>query len=88
MGALIAENHHQSRILIFGERVALLWREGHTDAAWRLGELWNELARHHVFRGKAPFMTAPSRPLSGSASPRPARTAPARAGYRSVARFS
>jgi PAS domain S-box-containing protein len=37
------------RILIFGEMVSLLWREGRPEAAVELERLWNELARHHLF---------------------------------------
>ncbi len=33
----------------FGEMVALLWAEGKRDAAVRLEQLWNELARRHSF---------------------------------------
>jgi signal transduction histidine kinase len=35
----------QPRVAIFGEMVALLWAEGKTEAAIRLEQLWNELAR-------------------------------------------
>jgi signal transduction histidine kinase len=37
------------RVLAFGEMVALLWAEGNRDAAIRLEELWNELARRETF---------------------------------------
>ncbi len=33
----------------FGEMVSVLWKEGKSDAALRLEELWNELARMHAF---------------------------------------
>jgi hypothetical protein len=33
------------RVCAFGEMVALLWAEGRHDAAIRLEELWNDLAR-------------------------------------------
>jgi hypothetical protein len=33
----------------FGEMVALLWNDGNRDAALRLEQLWNELARAHDF---------------------------------------
>jgi PAS domain S-box-containing protein len=36
-------------IFAFGEMVALLWAEGKSDAAFRLEQLWNELARTHSF---------------------------------------
>jgi signal transduction histidine kinase len=37
------------RIAAFGEMVALLWVEGKPEAAIRLEELWNDLARTHSF---------------------------------------
>jgi signal transduction histidine kinase len=37
------------RVLAFGEMVALLWAEGNRDAAIRLEELWNDLARRETF---------------------------------------
>ncbi|HWE62316.1 MAG TPA: ATP-binding protein [Chloroflexota bacterium] len=37
------------RVAIFGEMVALLWAEGKTEAALRLEQLWNDLARTHAF---------------------------------------
>src|SRR5580700_11374076 len=37
------------RVAAFGEMVALLWMEGKADAAIRLEELWNDLARTHTF---------------------------------------
>jgi PAS domain S-box-containing protein len=40
---------NQSKIAAFGEMVALLWAEGKAEAAIRLEQLWNELARVHSF---------------------------------------
>ena len=37
------------RVLAFGEMVALLWAQGNRDAALRLEELWNDLARTETF---------------------------------------
>lgn len=37
------------RVRVFGEMVALLWAEGHHDAALRLEELWNRLHETHAF---------------------------------------
>ena len=37
------------RVAAFGEMVALLWAEGNSEAAIRLEELWNDLARTHSF---------------------------------------
>jgi signal transduction histidine kinase len=39
----------QPRVAIFGEMVALLWADGKTEAAIRLEQLWNELARTKPF---------------------------------------
>ncbi|HEX6062327.1 MAG TPA: ATP-binding protein [Candidatus Limnocylindria bacterium] len=36
-------------VVAFGEMVALLWAEGRRDAAIRLEELWNDLAKSHSF---------------------------------------
>ncbi|MGC1620597.1 MAG: PAS domain S-box protein [Candidatus Acidiferrum sp.] len=36
-------------IVAFGEMVALLWTEGKIDAAIRLEQLWNELAKKYTF---------------------------------------
>ncbi len=38
-----------SKLAAFGEMVALLWAEGKAEAAIRLEQLWNELARVHSF---------------------------------------
>lgn len=35
--------------IAFGEMVALLWADGKREAALRLEQLWNELARRHSF---------------------------------------
>jgi PAS domain S-box-containing protein len=37
------------RIAAFGEMVALLWADGQGEAAIRLEQLWNDLAREHSF---------------------------------------
>ena len=37
------------RVAAFGEMVALLWAEGNSDAAVKLEQLWNDLARTHSF---------------------------------------
>jgi hypothetical protein len=37
------------RAVVFGEMVAVLWAQEKFDAAIRLEELWNELARTHFF---------------------------------------
>jgi PAS domain S-box-containing protein len=38
-----------SEIVAFGEMVSLLWTEGNSEAAIRLEQLWNELAKKHAF---------------------------------------
>jgi signal transduction histidine kinase len=37
------------RLSVFGEMVALLWEQGNTQAALRLEQLWNELAKEQSF---------------------------------------
>jgi KaiC/GvpD/RAD55 family RecA-like ATPase len=37
------------RVVVFGEMVAVLWAQGKYEAAIRLEELWNELAKTHSF---------------------------------------
>jgi PAS domain S-box-containing protein len=44
-----AGKNEPRRIAAFGEMVALLWGEGKTEAALRLEQLWNDLAREHAF---------------------------------------
>jgi PAS domain S-box-containing protein len=46
---LICCRDDQSRIAAFGEMVALLWADGKSEAAIRLEQLWNELARTEDF---------------------------------------
>jgi PAS domain S-box-containing protein len=36
-------------IVVFGELVSLLWKDGKIEAAIRLEQLWNELAKKHSF---------------------------------------
>lgn len=36
-------------VFAFGEMVALLWEQGHHDAAIQLEQLWNEMQTHHQF---------------------------------------
>jgi signal transduction histidine kinase/BarA-like signal transduction histidine kinase len=44
-----ARGPNDRRVVAFGEMVALLWSEGRRDAALRLEELWNDLARTDTF---------------------------------------
>ncbi len=37
------------RVHLYGEMVDLLWRDGHKQAAIRLEEMWNDLAKVHLF---------------------------------------
>jgi MEDS: MEthanogen/methylotroph, DcmR Sensory domain len=37
------------RVLVFGEMVAVLWKEKNYDAAIELERLWNQLAETHFF---------------------------------------
>jgi signal transduction histidine kinase len=38
------------RLVLFGEMVNLLWSEGKIEAALKLEQLWNDLARTHAFQ--------------------------------------
>jgi PAS domain S-box-containing protein len=38
-----------SRVVAFGEMVSLLWAQGKPEAAIRLEQLWNDLAKTHTF---------------------------------------
>lgn len=43
----LADGHRQ--ILVLGEMVSLLWEEGNSEAAIRLEQLWNDLAKKRAF---------------------------------------
>jgi PAS domain S-box-containing protein len=45
---LAAQGEHP-RLVAFGEMVALLWAEGNSEAAIRVEQLWNDLAKMHSF---------------------------------------
>ena len=45
-------------IAIFGEMVSLLWTEGKIEAAIRLEQLWNELAKKHSFSLRCAYPVA------------------------------
>jgi PAS domain S-box-containing protein len=45
-------------IAAFGEMVSLLWTEGEVDAAIRLEQLWNELAKKHTFSLRCAYPVA------------------------------
>jgi PAS domain-containing protein len=50
IGTIISSLASENRpIRIFGEMVNLLWADGNQEAAVRLEELWNELAKAHTF---------------------------------------
>jgi PAS domain S-box-containing protein len=54
MGRVIAEaqasiQNENPRVVAFGEMVALLWADGKPEAALRLEQLWNDLARTRAF---------------------------------------
>jgi PAS domain S-box-containing protein len=47
--AKAASQGGNSRVVAFGEMVSLLWAQGKPDAAIRLEQLWNDLAKTHSF---------------------------------------
>jgi len=62
IGALLARSRRRrpdAGVRVFGEMVALLWAEGRREAAIRLEELWNGLAR------RTPFVLLCAYPLDG-----------------------
>ncbi|HXM93676.1 MAG TPA: MEDS domain-containing protein [Candidatus Dormibacteraeota bacterium] len=46
------------RVAVFGEMVALLWEKKNFEAALRLEQLWNELARTHFFYLRCAYPTS------------------------------
>jgi PAS domain S-box-containing protein len=44
-----ATGRQEARVAAFGEMVALLWAEGKKEAAIRLEQIWNSLAKTHAF---------------------------------------
>jgi PAS domain S-box-containing protein len=50
IGSVIARAcAHSSRVIAFGEMVALLWKENKQSAAIQLETLWNDLQKKHAF---------------------------------------
>jgi signal transduction histidine kinase len=47
--AQLATEGESSRLVLFGEMVALLWTDGNFDGALKLERLWNDLAHTHSF---------------------------------------
>ncbi len=47
-----------SEIVVFGELVSLLWKEGKIEAAILLEQLWNELAKKHPFSLRCAYPVA------------------------------
>jgi PAS domain S-box-containing protein len=45
-------------VVVFGEMVSLLWTEGKIEAAIRLEQLWNELAKKHSFSLRCAYPVA------------------------------
>ncbi len=52
VGRVLEESHRKgdgAQIRAYGEMVDVLWRDGNHDAALRLEEMWNDLAKVHSF---------------------------------------
>jgi signal transduction histidine kinase len=45
----LADRHDRSVVRMYGEMVDLLWRDGDTDSALRVEELWNEIGNDYAF---------------------------------------
>jgi MEDS: MEthanogen/methylotroph, DcmR Sensory domain len=59
------------RVVIFGEMVAVLWRESQQQATIRLEQLWNELAETHFFHLRCAY---PARSFHGRTKGEPYAT--------------
>jgi PAS domain S-box-containing protein len=53
-----ADKSARIEIAAFGEMVSLLWTEGKVEAAVRLEQLWNELAKEHSFSLRCAYPVA------------------------------
>jgi PAS domain S-box-containing protein len=49
VGVVVQRLASRGAVRAYGEMVDLLWRDGQTEAALRLEELWNDLAQQHRF---------------------------------------
>lgn len=47
-----------SKVVIFGEMVALLWQRGQVQAALRLEQMWNELSEYYSFQLRCAYPIA------------------------------
>jgi hypothetical protein len=59
------------RVVVFGEMVAVLWKQKKCDSAIRLEQLWNELARTHFFYLKCAY---PAKSFQGEMKGEPYHT--------------
>lgn len=59
------------RVVVFGEMVAVLWKEKKQEAAIRLEQLWNELARTHFFHLRCAY---PAKSFKGKTKAEPYAT--------------
>ena len=56
--AEVAAPGNDSKIVIFGEMVALLWQRGESQAALRLEQFWNQLSQFHSFHLRCAYPIA------------------------------
>lgn len=59
------------RVVVFGEMVAVLWKQKKHEAAIRLEQLWNELARTHFFHVRCAY---PAKAFQGEMAGEPYHT--------------
>jgi hypothetical protein len=59
------------RVVVFGEMVAVLWKQKKREAAIRVEQLWNELARTHFFHLRCAY---PAKAFQGEMAGEPYHT--------------
>lgn len=66
-----AADVRHKRVVVFGEMVAVLWKQKKYEAAIRLEQLWNELARTHFFHLRCAY---PAKAFQGDMKGEPYHT--------------
>ena len=69
--AQAAADVKHKRVVVFGEMVAVLWKQKKYESAVRLEQLWNELARTHFFHLRCAY---PAKAFQGEMKGEPYHT--------------
>jgi hypothetical protein len=69
--AQAAADVKHKRVVVFGEMVAVLWKQKKYDSAIQLEQLWNELARTHFFHLRCAY---PAKAFQGEMKGEPYHT--------------